>query len=233
MSNSNIELSVALSAQGLSKTYRTGPQHVTVWENVSITVRAGESVAIVGASGSGKTSLLNVLGGLDTQDSGTVSVAGKQLHTLNEAERTRLRNQQVGFVYQFHHLLPEFSALENVMMPLLLAGMHKSDASKQAKERLARLKMTPREDHKPSELSGGERQRVAIARAIVANPSLVLMDEPTGNLDQETAAGVEDLMVELRRELDTAFVLVTHDMALARRMERVYQLTDRQLVLSS
>ena len=221
-----------LKAEGLKKTYTSGPQAVTVWEGVDLEVHAGDSVAIVGASGSGKTSLLNVLGGLDTVDAGEVQICGQKLSALSEQQVTRLRNQDVGFVYQFHHLLPEFSALENVMMPLLLGGMSRQQAKVQASESLARLKLKERIDHKPAELSGGERQRTAIARALVTRPKLVMMDEPTGNLDQGTAAEVEALMAELRTEVDTAFITVTHDQSLAKRMNRVYVLTDGRLQLS-
>lgn len=221
-----------LKAEGLKKTYTSGPQAVTVWEGVDLEVHAGDSVAIVGASGSGKTSLLNVLGGLDTVDAGEVQICGQKLSALSERQVTQLRNQDVGFVYQFHHLLPEFSALENVMMPLLLGGMSRQQAKVQASESLARLKLKERIDHKPAELSGGERQRTAIARALVTRPKLVMMDEPTGNLDQGTAAEVEALMAELRAEVDTAFITVTHDQSLAKRMNRVYILTDGRLQLS-
>lgn len=221
-----------LKAEGLKKTYTSGPQAVTVWEGVDLEVHAGDSVAIVGASGSGKTSLLNVLGGLDTVDAGEVQICGQKLSALSEQQVTQLRNQDVGFVYQFHHLLPEFSALENVMMPLLLGGMSRQQAKVQASESLARLKLKERIDHKPAELSGGERQRTAIARALVTRPKLVMMDEPTGNLDQGTAAEVEALMAELRTEVDTAFITVTHDQSLAKRMNRVYVLTDGRLQLS-
>lgn len=218
-----------LEATGLRKTYTSGPQAVTVWDNVDLTVAPGESIAIIGASGSGKTSLLNVLGGLDEHDAGTVIIAGQDLSAMNEKERTQARNKDIGFVYQFHHLLPEFTALENIMMPLLLAGLDKKAAAKRAAEGLTRLRMQGRGDHKPSELSGGERQRTAIARALVTKPKLVLMDEPTGNLDQSTASEVEKLMDELRADVETAFVTVTHDQQLAHRMERVYLLMDGTL----
>lgn len=213
-----------LVARQLKKTYRSGPQEVTVWQDVDLEVAAGESIAIVGASGSGKTSLLNVLGGLDHADEGDVLVQGQSLLSLSDAERTRVRGQYIGFVYQFHHLLPEFSALENVMMPLLLNGVDRAEAKERAAESLGRLKLAPRIDHKPSELSGGERQRTAIARAIVASPALVLMDEPTGNLDQTTAGEVEAMMQTLREQSNTAFVTVTHDQSLAQRMDACYQL---------
>lgn len=221
-----------LEATGLRKTYTTGPQAVTVWENVDLAVKPGESIAIIGASGSGKTSLLNVLGGLDELDAGTVKIAGQDLSQMSEKARTQVRNKDIGFVYQFHHLLAEFTALENIMMPLLLAGIDKKEAAKRAEESLARLRMQGRGEHKPSELSGGERQRTAIARALVTKPKLVLLDEPTGNLDQSTASEVEKLMDELRADVDTAFVTVTHDQQLARRMERVFLLTNGTLQLS-
>jgi lipoprotein-releasing system ATP-binding protein len=221
-----------LEATGLRKTYTSGPQAVTVWENVDLAVKPGESIAIIGASGSGKTSLLNVLGGLDELDAGTVKIAGQDLSQMSEKARTQVRNKDIGFVYQFHHLLAEFTALENIMMPLLLAGIDKKEAAKRAEESLARLRMQGRGEHKPSELSGGERQRTAIARALVTKPKLVLLDEPTGNLDQSTASEVEKLMDELRADVDTAFVTVTHDQQLARRMERVFLLTNGTLQLS-
>lgn len=219
-----------LIAKGLRKTYTSGPQSVTVWKDVDIELAAGETLAIVGSSGSGKTTLLNVLGGLDSLDEGQVLLAGEDVHALGEAARTRLRNQSIGFVYQFHHLLPEFSALENVMLPQLLAGIATPLAEQRALECLERLGMASRRDHKPSELSGGERQRTAIARAIVNRPRLVLMDEPTGNLDQQTAAQVEAVMLELIEQVDTAFVLVTHDESLARRMNRCLRLKGQTLV---
>jgi lipoprotein-releasing system ATP-binding protein len=221
-----------LEATGLRKTYTTGPQAVTVWENVDLAVKPGESIAIIGASGSGKTSLLNVLGGLDELDAGTVKIADQDLSQMSEKARTQVRNKDIGFVYQFHHLLAEFTALENIMMPLLLAGIDKKEAAKRAEKSLARLRMQGRGEHKPSELSGGERQRTAIARALVTKPKLVLLDEPTGNLDQSTASEVEKLMDELRADVDTAFVTVTHDQQLARRMERVFLLTNGTLQLS-
>lgn len=221
-----------LEATGLRKTYTSGPQAVTVWENIDLAVAPGESIAIIGASGSGKTSLLNVLGGLDELDAGVVKIAGQDLSVMTEKARTRVRNKDIGFVYQFHHLLPEFTALENIMMPLLLAGVDKKEAAKRASEGLLRLRMQGRGEHKPSELSGGERQRTAIARALVTKPKLVLLDEPTGNLDQSTASEVEKLMDELRQDVDTAFITVTHDQQLAHRMQRVYLLRNGTLELS-
>lgn len=218
-----------LEARDLKKVYTSGPQSVTVWQDVDLVVNAGESLAIVGASGSGKTTLLNVLGGLDQQDEGQVFIAGQDMSQLSDAERTALRNREIGFVYQFHHLLPEFTALENVMMPLLLAGQPKRQAKPRALECLQQMGIDHRAEHKPAELSGGERQRTAIARAIVNRPRLVLLDEPTGNLDQKTAAQVEAVMMELAQANDTAFVLVTHDISLAKRLDRCLQLSELNL----
>lgn len=218
-----------LQAQGLRKTYVSGPQQVTVWQDIDLQVAAGETLAIVGASGSGKTTLLNALGGLDSIDAGQVLINGEDIHRLPENARTRLRNQQIGFVYQFHHLLPEFSALENVMLPQLLAGMAPKAAAQRATECLQQLGLGHRLEHKPAELSGGERQRTAIARALVNRPRLVLLDEPTGNLDEQTAHQVEEAMLELTRQGETAFIMVTHDRELAGRMNRCLQLRDQSL----
>lgn len=218
-----------LQAQGLRKTYVSGPQQVTVWQDIDLQVAAGETLAIVGASGSGKTTLLNALGGLDSVDAGQVLINGENIHRLPENARTRLRNQQIGFVYQFHHLLPEFSALENVMLPQLLAGVAPKAAAQRATECLQQLGLGHRLEHKPAELSGGERQRTAIARALVNRPRLVLLDEPTGNLDEQTAHQVEEAMLELTRQGETAFIMVTHDRELAGRMNRCLQLRDQSL----
>lgn len=218
-----------LQAQGLRKTYVSGPHAVTVWQDIDLQVAAGETVAIVGASGSGKTTLLNALGGLDSVDAGQVQVGGQNLSVLSEAQRTRLRNEQIGFVYQFHHLLPEFTALENVMLPQLLGGQSRRQAAARARECLQQLGLEHRLEHKPGELSGGERQRTAIARALVNRPALVLLDEPTGNLDEHTAHHVEEAMLALTRQSETAFVMVTHDQALARRMNRCLLLRDLSL----
>ena len=218
-----------LQAQGLRKTYVSGPQQVTVWQDIDLQVAAGETLAIVGASGSGKTTLLNTLGGLDSVDAGQVLINGEDIHRLPENARTRLRNQQIGFVYQFHHLLPEFSALENVMLPQLLAGVAPKAAAQRAKECLQQLGLGHRLEHKPAELSGGERQRTAISRALVNRPRLVLLDEPTGNLDEQTAHHVEEAMLELTRQGETAFIMVTHDRELAGRMNRCLQLRDQSL----
>lgn len=221
---------VALSAQGLSKTYRTGPDDVVVWADVNLQVMSGETISIIGSSGSGKSTLLNALGGLDTIDSGEVVLAGNILHSLDEGKRTQLRNRDLGFVYQFHHLLPEFSALENVMMPLLIRGEKEALAKSKAQDCLTKVGLGERGLHKPAELSGGERQRVAIARALVGQPKVVLLDEPTGNLDQQTAQQVEDVLLELANTVGMAFVIVTHDESLANRANRRYKLIDRTLV---
>jgi lipoprotein-releasing system ATP-binding protein len=219
-----------LNAQGLSKTYRTGPDEVVVWTDVNFQVNEGETVSIIGASGSGKSTLLNALGGLDSIDRGEVELAGHKIHSLAEIERTQLRNRDLGFVYQFHHLLPEFSAVENVMMPLLIRGEKSKSAKAAALVCLGQVGLSDRADHKPAELSGGERQRVAIARALVGKPKVVLLDEPTGNLDQQTAQQVEDVLLDLASTVGMAFVIVTHDEDLAGRANRRYKLIDKTLI---
>ncbi|MGQ7246976.1 ABC transporter ATP-binding protein [Halomonas sp. V046] len=213
-----------LECRRLSRVYSEGPQDLTVLDQLELKVHAGERVAVVGSSGSGKTTLLNLLGGLDEPTAGEVRVADKVLHTMGNAELGRFRNHHIGFVYQFHHLLAEFSAVENVALPLIIRGSRKKAAEERALALLSKVGMAPRADHKPGELSGGERQRVAIARALVTDPSLMLMDEPTGNLDQTTAAGILALMDELATTARCAFVIVTHDPGLAAHQDRVLRL---------
>lgn len=220
---------VVLKCKQIYKTYRQGPQRLNILNGLEFEICAGQHVAIVGASGSGKSTLLNVLGGLDRPDSGTVSIHGKPFSTQSENERGRVRNQHLGFVYQFHHLLGEFSALENVALPLLIAGQKKRVAFAGAQLLLEKVGLATRASHRPPQLSGGERQRVAIARALVNSPSCVLMDEPTGNLDGENARAVQNLMKELSANLDTAFVVVTHDHQFAHTMNAVWELADGQL----
>ena len=218
------QASMVIQTKGVSRGFRQGPKRVQVLNDVELQVPAGTSMAIVGASGAGKSTLLHILGGLDKPDEGEVFVDGQSLWQLSDRDRSDLRNSRMGFIYQFHHLLPEFTALENVAMPLLIRGETTAVAAKRATELLDKVGLAQRLDHKPGELSGGERQRAAVARALVGNPGCVLGDEPTGNLDERTANHVFEQLIELNTELNTSLILVTHDMSLAAKMNQRFEL---------
>jgi lipoprotein-releasing system ATP-binding protein len=222
-------MTTVLEARRLTKTYREGALETPVFHDLDLAVARGETVAIIGASGAGKSTLLHLLGGLDTPTSGEVTVDGQPMARLSDAERGRLRNRALGFIYQFHHLLPEFTALENVMLPLLVRGEAVAAARAPAQALLVQVGLGHRLQHKPGELSGGERQRCAVARALVTQPACVLGDEPTGNLDEQSAGVVFDLLLELNRAQRTALVMVTHDRRLARRLDRVLELKGGRL----
>ncbi|MGP2852264.1 lipoprotein-releasing ABC transporter ATP-binding protein LolD [Serratia bockelmannii] len=218
-----------LQCDNLCKTYQEGNLHTDVLRNVSFAMQQGEMMAIVGSSGSGKSTLLHLLGGLDSPTSGEVIFKGESLNAMSSAAKAELRNRQLGFIYQFHHLLPDFTALENAAMPLLIGGAKPAQAQEKAREMLVAVGLEKRSKHRPSELSGGERQRVAIARALVNNPALVLADEPTGNLDKRTADSIFDLLGELNVRQGTAFLVVTHDLQLAKRLSRQLEMADGHL----
>jgi lipoprotein-releasing system ATP-binding protein len=220
----NEQGNMVIEARGISRGFRQGPKRVQVLTDVNLQMSPGTSMAIVGASGAGKSTLLHILGGLDRPDEGEVLVDGQSLWQMNDTQRSDLRNSRMGFIYQFHHLLPEFTALENVAMPLLIRGESAAHAAKQATQLLDKVGLGQRMDHKPGELSGGERQRAAVARALVGNPGCVLGDEPTGNLDERIANQVFDQLLELNQEMNTSLILVTHDMRLAARMNNCFEL---------
>ena len=220
----NEQSNMVIRADGISRGFRQGPKRVEVLKDVSLQVPAGTSMAIVGASGAGKSTLLHILGGLDKPNEGDVFVDGQSLWQMSDTQRSDMRNSRMGFIYQFHHLLPEFTALENVAMPLLIRGESVTEAAKKASDLLEKVGLGQRLDHKPGELSGGERQRAAVARALVGNPGCVLGDEPTGNLDERTADHVFNQWLEINTELNTSLILVTHDMRLAARMNQSFEL---------
>ena len=219
-----------LRAETISKSFDSGPAQVDVLRNVSFSIAEGERLAVLGRSGSGKSTLLHILGGLDDPDGGEVWVGDQSLSNLSAAQRAKLRNRSLGFIYQFHHLLPEFSALENVAMPLLLAGVTRAESFDRSEKLLTSVGLAPRVSHRPHALSGGERQRVAVARALISNPLLVLADEPTGNLDRQSAEEVFDLMCSLSDEYGTSFLIVTHDETMLERTHRAMRLVDGELI---
>ena len=219
-----------LSVENLARTYHDGSLKVTVLEGLNLEVSKGEQLAIVGASGSGKSTLLHLLGALDKPSQGTILINDQNIHQLSAKAQGEFRNQNIGFVYQFHHLLPEFTALENVAMPLIIRGNKRHQAYQQAEKLIDRVGLINRKEHKPSELSGGERQRIAFARALVNEPKCVLADEPTGNLDHSTALKVYDLMCDINKEMGTTFITVTHDLELAGKMQRQLKLEDGKLM---
>ncbi|OOZ38629.1 ABC transporter ATP-binding protein [Solemya elarraichensis gill symbiont] len=221
---------IVLQCRELHRSFVDGETSIEVLKGVNLELHKGESIAIIGSSGSGKSTLLHSLGGLDQVDKGEVSITGVSLAQLRSDELNRLRNRELGFVYQFHHLLAELSALENVAVPLLIRGLDKNEAAQQAREWLTAVEMDHRLTHRPAQLSGGERQRVAIARAFCGDPVCIMADEPTGNLDEENAERIVQLMLKLAHERNTAFVIVTHDRRLAQRMDRIYRLTDGRLL---
>ena len=229
MTETATAVEIVLSCRGVRRTFREGDNALTVLDGVDLDIAAGETIAVVGASGSGKTTLLQLLGGLDAPDAGSIEIEGRDLATLDDTERGRVRNAAIGFVYQFHHLLPEFTAWENVAMPLLIRREPRDVAMTAARALLERVGLGERLDHRPSELSGGERQRAAVARALVTGPRVVLADEPTGNLDRSTGERVLEQMLALNRDLGTALVIVTHDPTIASRMDRELTLRDGRL----
>ncbi|OCG45808.1 lipoprotein releasing system, ATP-binding protein [Gilliamella sp. Choc4-2] len=222
-------LEILLSARNLCKTYKEGKMITEVLKNVSFDIYSKSLLAIIGSSGSGKSTLLHLLGGLDKPTSGEIVFKTQYLNRLSEQEKAQLRNQEIGFVYQFHHLLPDFTALENVAMPLLIGGILPNEAKKRAMAMLESVNLVKRANHRPSELSGGERQRVAIGRALINNPALVMADEPTGNLDKSTADSIFELLIKLNREHGTAFLVVTHDLELANKLDKQWVMRDSQL----
>ncbi len=224
---------VVLSCENLTKFFKDGQRKIQIFEKLNFSIAAGETAAIMGASGSGKSTLLHLLGGLDTPNAGEIIIQGQKLSSMSGKQRGKLRNQHLGFVYQFHHLLPEFSALENVMMPLLIGHVPKTQAQSKAKEILDQVGLSERITHRPAQLSGGERQRAAIARAMVTKPACILADEPTGNLDENTAAAVMELFIALKEQYNTALILVTHDQKVANQMNNQYLLKQGVLIKSS